>query len=158
MSRTTAPAKPRPAAAAAVDDAADIDADIDAHPIQRVYTSTATHGVSKPTGVPSSAFEAGKLATPKRKPYAKPVSFDPATVVIEKGVPIKPINGGGATSSRYLPWLKSMQPGDSVVLTNAQAKALMTFARRKAGMNFVSRTIDAQRTRMWRMPDKGGPK
>jgi len=112
-------------------------------------TSVAEAGVQKPVGVPSSAFDAGRMATPSKKTVPL---LDPNTVVIEQGLE-PPVNGTRLLSAAYLAVLAKMSEGSSVVLPHAQAVGLSSVAR-KRGKKTTSRVLGDGRTRVWLLAGK----
>lgn len=145
MSRTSRPAMPRPSALA--DQLDDID-----DKISQVLTSAAATGITKPTGVPNSVFDAGKLAKPPRKPQ---VLIDLATVKIDADVPLE-VYRPRDTTRVYDQLLASMQPGNSVLLTRNQAKQLVS-AGAKRGVKVTSRVLGPDQARVWRLAGPAKP-
>lgn len=146
MSRFTTPAKTRPDFPATSADKAD-EADLADLATKRAYTSVASHGVSKPAGVPNSVFDAGKLAKPP-KPARKPTALiDLSALVIETGVPL-PTNTRREATRTYDILLARLVPGSSVLLTANQAKYLLSAAK-KRGINATTRFLGDGRARFY---------
>ena len=148
MSRLTAPAKlppqaaakppqpgrpPFPASAPAslLASAASLQAELDGVDlaIQHKLTTVAQAGVQKPAGVPASVFEAGKLAKPERRPRIPTPLLVVAGLAIERGIPITAMRNA-PVDQPYRDLLAAMQVGDSVKITNSQARALRHVAVR----------------------------
>ena len=152
MSRTSQAAASRqnlsrgaPAAAAAAD--AEHEASL---AIERRFTSATDAGAYKPPGVPASVFEAGLLARQAAKPRKPNALIDLASIVIETGVAL-PDPTRRATTQAYDTLLAQLVPGTSTLLPTTQAKTLQ-IAAKKRGLNVVCRRVDAQRSRVWRLP------
>lgn len=118
--------------------------------IQRTLTTARQAGVQKPTGVPSSVFEAGKLAKPARRPrLPTPTLVAPLAIAnIERGIPIAPVRGDRRADQPYRELLAAMRAGDSCKLTDGQARALRHVANRLR-KKITLRVLGDGCTRVW---------
>ena len=115
-------------------------------PIVQRRTSVAETGIQKPAGAARSVFDA---ATPPARKRSTVPRFDPLTVEIRKGEPL-PALSTAPGGSPYKALLNRLQPGDSVVLLERQAKGVMAMAN-KMGVKVALRRLDAERTGVWRI-------
>jgi hypothetical protein len=130
----------------AADDAAELpDTGPAAHPRQR-HTTAAEAGMQRPTGVPVSAFDAGRLAKPPRPPRRR---LDMAALVFERGVPVPPLHPAAGTSA-FDDVVRRLEPGMSVVLPAAHARTLMR-AGKRLGTLLTKRTLPGGQVRVWRV-------
>ena len=111
-------------------------------------TTAAATGVQKPSGVPSSIFDAGRIAAAGRakKIYKLLPPLDVAAVVIRSGVPMP------TTASPYRAPLAKMLPGQSVELSAGHAKSLISHAK-KAGIKVGMRRLGDDLIGVWRLAD-----
>ena len=157
MSRLSSPAAARSAARATDDDdGLDMDA------THRAHTTVATHGVSKPAGVPASVFEAGMMArrdalksdaakSGATKARRQRVPFDAASVKLDDDVPV-PVRGG-EKGSQFDALAASIQVGQSVALRPSHAKTFVKLCKR-AGKRMTVRDMGDGTHRVWRIADK----
>ena len=145
---------------AQAEDAADAQ-DPSLHPV-RVLSSAAQAGVHKPAGVPASVFDAGRLAKQAQTQAAAalrvrcaPLDLD--KLVIDTDVPPTARMEARAENLRAtcLALLARMQPGHSVVLPEAQGRALCRVAHR-AHRKVSRRSFPDGTWRVWRLADPQG--
>lgn len=93
--------------------------------------------------------EASAEGMPKRRARTLPAA---SSIVIEKGVPLPPPRS--QVDTELLARFAEMEPGDSFACSLPASKGLVTLARKwgkPLGRNFVTRQLDAERARIWRL-------
>ncbi len=153
MTRMAAPSRP----ARQADDDQD---EIDRNPIVHRRTTVAQAGVHKPAGAVASVFEMGApspapgpAADPKPAPARRKrgpgTPIDLENLQIEIGVPLPSKNPNGtAVQQAYELLLQRLLPGQSVVISSAQARGLRAAALRRR-VRVVVRELGNGRARCW---------
>jgi hypothetical protein len=126
------------------------------HHFEHKQTSVAEAGVTKPAGVPSSIFEAGRMAKPVNPPKRSLASYEErvqslADATVERGVPMAAKDQHTVLSKCYAKLLDGMREGDSVLLPVFTAKGLITHARKKRSVKMVCRKTESGQFRVWHM-------
>jgi hypothetical protein len=139
VSRVSAPAQPQ-------DDEHD-----EAPGFKRVMSSAAKAGFVRPEGVARSVFD--QVPRAPKKPKA-PRRYDPLpdvmTIALENGVAIPSAKHFAGKVSAAALLLERMQPGQSVVLTETQARSVRSNAKRMK-VPVAVRVVGDGKARLWRL-------
>lgn len=148
MSRAAKPAFPRAGGAAG---ATETDDGVDIDRVHQVRTTAAAAGVYKPPGAVRSVFDQVPRmpAVPRKARRSEPLP-DLDSIVIETGVRVPPAKQSGPKHHPAALLLERMLPGQSVLLSELQARTMRTNAR-KLKVPVAVRNMGNGTARIWRL-------
>jgi hypothetical protein len=113
--------------------------------VQKVKrTNAASAGITRPAGVPTSAFDLGRQAKGGSRGPRGPRLFDVSAVPVEAGVALPPKVGGIGGVSQYALLAQRMKPGDVAWLDQRRAYGLKVWFRKAGGAAEVRKLPDGR--------------